>query len=136
MAGSRRVVVQFSRKKQEKQKIVDFWWGDACMPADCRPLRLLLLPFKISCHVHCATACMQLLQIYSAIPQYRFKYHYFLYSAAPEVICAHCAPAKCQWFETTEHAGRQNEAYSIQATDHSATICKLTWVVTASLACC
>jgi hypothetical protein len=22
-----------SRKKQEKQKTVDFWWGDACMPA-------------------------------------------------------------------------------------------------------
>jgi hypothetical protein len=59
MAGSRRVVVQFSRKKQEKQKMVDFWWGDACMPADCRPLRLLLLLlllFKISCHVHCVFA--------------------------------------------------------------------------------
>jgi hypothetical protein len=32
-AGSRLVVAQISRKKQEKQKTGDFWWGDACMPA-------------------------------------------------------------------------------------------------------
>jgi hypothetical protein len=32
-----------------------FWWGDACMPANCRslPLLLLLLPFIIVCHVYC-----------------------------------------------------------------------------------